>query len=231
MKLIPQNIRLPVTNIDMGKQVKDRTKHSALFPNSIRMMICGPSGCGKTNLAVQLITSPNGLKFENVYVYTKTLYQPKYIYLQDILKNVPEIGFETFSNTNDVIAPQDVKKNSIFIFDDVICDKQENMKNYFSMGRHKGVDSFYLCQTYTKVPKHLIRDNANIIVLFKQDDLNLKHVYLDHISPDITFEQFKCLCGKVWNEEYSFVTVDKESKLNEGRFRKGFDHYIDIHSL
>lgn len=230
MILKPQPVRLPVTNIEVGAKEKERSKHSSLFPNSIRALICGPSACGKTNLMIHLLTNPNGLKFENLYVYSKSLYQPKYTYLTDILKSVPEISYETFSNTNEVIAPQDVKENSIFIFDDVICDKQENMKNYFSMGRHKAVDCFYLCQTYTKVPKHLIRDNANLIILFKQDDLNLKHVYLDHISPDITFEQFKCICSKVWNENYSFVTVDKESKLQEGRFRKGLDHYIEISS-
>jgi hypothetical protein len=231
MKVLPQNIKLQVKNIDPGGKVRKRTKHSALFPNSIRMLICGCSGCGKTNLMIYIIISPNGLKFENVYVYSKSLHQPKYVYLADVLKQVPEITFETFSNTNEVISPQDVKPNSLFIFDDVMCDSQENMKKYFCMGRHRDVDCFYLCQTYTKVPKHLIRDNANLIVIFKQDELNLKHIYQDHVSPDITFDQFKCICNKVWNEDYSFVTVDKESNLNEGRFRKGFDHFIDVNSL
>jgi len=41
------------------------------------------------------------------------------------------------------------------------------------MGRHKNMDSFYRCQTYTHIPKHLIRDNANMIIMFKQDDLNM----------------------------------------------------------
>lgn len=180
---------------------------------------------------MHLITNPNGLKFENLYVYSKSLYQPKYVYLSDIMKTVPEICYETFSNTAEVLPPESVKENSVFIFDDVICDKQENMKNYFSMGRHKSVDCFYLCQTYAKVPKHLIRDNANIIILFKQDELNLKHVYQDHVSPDITFDQFLCICKEVWNENHSFVTIDKESDLKNGRFRKGFDHFVDINSV
>ncbi|KYQ48820.1 hypothetical protein ALC60_12125 [Trachymyrmex zeteki] len=37
------------------------------------------------------------------------------------------------------------------------------------MGRHAHVDCFYLCQTYAKISKHLIRDNANLLILFKQD--------------------------------------------------------------
>jgi hypothetical protein len=99
------------------------------------------------------------------------------------------------------------------------------------MGRHKSVDYFYLCQTYAKVPKHLIRDNANLIILFKQDEMNLKHVYQDHVSPDISWDQFLCLCHEVWNETHSFVMIDKESDLRNGRFRKGFDKFVDINSL
>jgi hypothetical protein len=231
MKLVPQDIRLPVFNIEIGTTLVARSRHSSLFPNNIRALICGPSASGKTNLMLHLLTNPNGLKFENLYVYSKSLYQPKYTYLSDIMKNIPEISYETFANTHEVLPPEDVKKNSIFIFDDVICDKQENMKNYFSMGRHKSVDCFYLCQTYAKVPKHLIRDNANVIIIFKQDDMNLKHVFDDHVSPDITWKQFQGICNNVWNENHSFVTIDKESDLKKGRFRKGFDHYVDICSL
>lgn len=231
MKLVAQDIRLPITAMNMGCKELARSKHSSLLPNSIRAIICGPSACGKTNLMLQLLTSKNGLKFENLYIYSKSLYQPKYMYLTQIMNNIPELNYETFSNTNEVIAPHDAKENSVFIFDDVICDKQENMQNYFSMGRHKNVDSFYLCQTYAKVPKHLIRDNANLIIIFKQDEMNLKHVYNDHVSPDITFIQFKNICKKVWNEKHSFVTIDKESEVNKGRFRKGFDYFVDIKTL
>jgi len=60
------------------------------------------------------------------------------------------------------------------------------------MGRHKNVDSFYLAQTYTPIPKHLVRDNANSIVLFKQDFINIKHVYYDQVNTDMTFNKF---CG------------------------------------
>lgn len=231
MKLVAQDVRLPITNMDMGAKVLARSKHSPLLPNSIRALICGPSACGKTNVMLHLLTSPNGLKFENLYVYSKSLYQPKYIYLAEIMKSIPEINYETFTNTNEVMPPQDARENSVFIFDDVICDKQENMMNYFSMGRHKSVDCFYLCQTYAKVPKHLIRDNSNVVILFKQDEMNLKHIYSDHVSPDITFNQFKNLCSKVWNEKHSFVTIDKESDVNKGRYRKGLDHFVDINSL
>lgn len=61
------------------------------------------------------------------------------------------------------------------IFDDVACEKQNNIRNYFTMGRHNNIYTFYLCQTYSYVQKQLIRDNANLIILFKQDERNLRH--------------------------------------------------------
>ena len=41
------------------------------------------------------------------------------------------------------------------------------------MKRQKNTDYFYLCQTYTK---DLMRNNANMIVIFKQDKMNLRHI-------------------------------------------------------
>jgi Poxvirus A32 protein len=234
MKLMAQDVRFPIVNIETGETedyYRPRTKHSPLFPNSIRALICGPSSCGKTNLMLHLLISPSGLVFENVYVYSKSLYQPKYCYLSEIMSNLPEVHYETFEHTKQVIAPEEARKNSVFIFDDVICDKQENMMKYFSMGRHNCVDCFYLSQTYAKVPKHLIRDNANLIIAFRQDETNLRHIHQDHVSPDITFSQFQNICNKVWNKNYSFITIDKECDLDNGRFRKGFDHFIDVSSL
>ena len=57
-----------------------------------------------------------------------------------------------------------------------------------TLGRHADVDCFYLCQMYAKIPKHLIRDNANLLILFKQDRINLKHVYNDHVNTDMSYD-------------------------------------------
>lgn len=54
-----------------------------------------------------------------------------------------------------------------------------------------------MVQTYTRTPKHLIRDNANLIILFKQDDLNLKHVHADHVGADMAFETLSLCVGSV----------------------------------
>ena len=72
----------------------------------------------------------------------------------------------------------------------ILCEKQDNVKAYFCTGRHKFVDSFYLCQSYARTPNHLVRDNVNFLVILRQDQMNLKHVYNDHFDTDMTLNDF-----------------------------------------
>lgn len=229
MQVTQQHIQLPIENLDfVDNNNVGSHKHGKLLPNSFRAAFCGPSGCGKTNALLSLIFNENGLRFENVYVYSKSLYQPKYQFLQDVLQEVSEVSYYPFKENEEVINPADAQECSIFIFDDVSCDKQDKIREYFSMGRHKNIDAAYLCQTYSKIPKQLIRDNCNIIVLFKQDDMNLRHVYDEHVTPDISYQDFKKICSMCWNEQHGFLVIVKEFNLNEGRYRKGFDKYIKV---
>lgn len=232
MRFIKQKVKLPMENIGAGlgenNDNQPYRKHGVLLPNSIRCIICGPSGVGKTNVIVNLLENPNGLKFENVYIYSKSLFQPKYVYLRNLLSSIKGMGVYLFSSNDEVIPIDRVKRNSVFIFDDVICDKQNNMRDYFCMGRHKDVDSFYLSQSYAHIPKHLIRENANLIILFRQDDMNLKHIYNDYgLSTDITFDKFKEMCVKCWQaEKYGFLVIDVENSIKNGKYRMQFDKFI-----
>lgn len=216
--------------IGEGFQTKKK-RHGSLLPNTVRALICGPSNCGKTNILLALITHPNGLRFKNVYVYSKSLNQPKYQFLERLLKSVEDMGYFPFHENEQVIKPENAKANSIMIFDDIASENQDNMRNFFSMGRHWDIDSFYLCQTYARIPKHLIRDNANFLVIFQQDELNLKHIYNDHVNTDMSFTKFKQLCASCWNDNvYGFIVISKDDKLTGGRYRNGFDRFIHINN-
>lgn len=229
MRIEPHQLSLPIENLDFIQGTSEKSKHGALLPNSFRAVFCGPSGCGKTNSLLSLIFNENGLKFENIYLYSKSLYQPKYQLLQNVLKKTGCIGYFTFSTNDDVIDTSEARENSIFIFDDVACDKQDKIREFYSMGRHKKIDVAYLCQTYSKIPKQLIRDNCNVIVLFKQDDVNLRHVYDEHVSPDVTYDDFKRLCSRCWNDSnFGTLVIVKDFNMNDGRYRIGFDRYIKL---
>lgn len=223
MEFSEQSVKLPIVNFDF-KDEKKLKRHGELLPSSIRAVFAGPSNCGKTNSLLALITHPNGLRFENLYLYTKSLNQPKYQYLKKLLEPIDEISFMPFTEHENVISPDEALPNSIMIFDDVACEKQDNVRAFFCMGRHKSVDCFYLCQSYTHTPKHLVRDNVNFLVIFRQDDVNLKHIYEDHVNTDLTFTEFRNLCSECWKEgNHGFLVIDKDRAMNNGRFRKGFD--------
>lgn len=133
----------------------------------------GRSGCGKTNVLISLIESEHALKFENLYLYSKTLDQNKYKYLCEMLRSIKEIGCYTFSTSQNIIEPNQMKKNSLIVFDDVINDRGINrtvVRNIFTLGRHRDLDVIYIVQSYTKLNKHLIRLYNQII---KSKDLHV----------------------------------------------------------
>lgn len=229
MKVQQQKTTLPVTNHDDITQTTTFNKHGILFGGSSkRALLVGPSGCGKTNAMLSLLEHPNGLRFQNIYLYSKSLYQPKYQYLHSLLQPIKEMGYYEFNDGESIIPPEEIKPNSVIIFDDVASCDQNIIKSYFCFSRHKDTDCFYLCQTYSAIPKQLIRDNTNLIIIFKQDMTNLKHIYNDHCSVDISFEDFKNLCSSCWEKAHGFVVIDKDCPVNKGRYRQGFDKFIHI---
>lgn len=228
MEIEEQRDTLKIKNIDLLTVdiCNNKSKHSPLLPNSLRLIITGPSNCGKTNVLFNLLTSPNGLKFKHVYIFSKSLHQPKYQLLNRILCQVPEVNYHQYTSNDEILHPNESEPYSIFIFDDVMCEKQGNMMSYFAMGRHNMVDAIYIGQTYSKISKMLLRDNSNMIAVFKQDETNLKHIYNDFVGSDMTFKKFKELCGLGWVNKYGFIVIDKEREMLDGRYRFGFDRFV-----
>lgn len=227
MKLVKQSTSLNIDKIGV-EQNPSTHRHSILLPNTIRCIICGPSNCGKTNIMISLLLNENGLRFHNVYLYSKTAFQPKYKFLEEVLSKIPAVKLFIFQNEKNVIHPHNALENSVFIFDDVVCENQTNIRNYFSMGRHKKVDCFYLSQTYSKIPKQLIRDNANLLIIFKQDDINLKHIYDEHVNSDLSWKDFKSLARDIWKDKFACLIINKDCEFNKGRYRKSFDLFVQF---
>jgi hypothetical protein len=106
------------------------------LPNDdyIRYLIVGPSKCGKTTLMLDnILLSPGWLDKKNrhVYICSKSLNQPEYVFLQNVFKGIEEkIGQPvcTFcDNNDDVVGLDGCKSNSIVIFDDFIQENQDNV--------------------------------------------------------------------------------------------------------
>ena len=212
---------IKVINFDKGGGKKGRTVK--MFPNILRCGIFRPSGCGKTNVLMTILLHVR--PFRNIYLCSKTSYQEKYTQLRELVNdynksNKPKITL------HDVVAlpePENVAPRSIVIFDDILTENQDKIANFFLRGRHREISCFYLAQSYTKIPKKSgIRENFNYLILFRQDQVNLRQIYTEYVT-DLNFEQFRQLCDKCWREPYGFLVVDLESSC---KYKKKFEQCL-----
>jgi hypothetical protein len=245
-----------ISDLSIKNVYKQRNNHEIL-PNSIRACIIGKSGCGKTNLLMNLLLKKFGdyeyLDYNNLYIFSKSLYQPIYQTLingmknklskEQILKcitkqkftiepnnhNKNPIQIHCFSDSEEIPDPTEIDPNlkTLIIFDDIMFEKQNNVEKYYSHGRHNNVDCFYISQNYIKLPKNTIRENANLFILFPQSKQNLDYIYRDHCI-DLNRDDFLYLCSISWKEKFGFVTIDLTNEINEGKYRKMLNYSMEI---
>lgn len=130
-----------------------------------------------------------------------------------------------YDDTSSIPDPSSLNpgSNNLLILDDCFLGKQNKAEAYYTRGRHNNCDTFYISQNYFRLPRHTIRENSNLIILFPQDTKNLTHIHADHCAHDITSSEFKAFCKKVWSTPYNFVTIDLTSGSMNGKYRKNLD--------
>ena len=114
-----------------------------------------------------------------------------------------------------------VEKN-LLILDDCFLGKQNKAEAFYTRGRHNNCDTLYISQNYFRLPRQTIRENSNLIILFPQDARNLNHIHADHCT-DISKDEFKEFCKKVWSIHHNFVTIDLTSTMTNGKYRRNLD--------
>ena len=128
---------------------------------SFRMLICGPSGSGKTNALVHMLLKPL-IYYEKIYLYAKNIDQEKYQLLANELnklavKNKFSVD-EIYEYSNSTIKDVDELENElqkIVIFDDYICDKnQDGSLNTLSKEDIK-IIALYISVNHTTKPTRI----------------------------------------------------------------------------
>lgn len=144
------------------------------------------------------------------------------------IKNKNPIKCNFYDSAKEVPDPAELNSDNknLMIFDDLLLEKQNKCEDYYVRGRHSNVDCFYLAQNYFKLPRQTIRENANFICLFPQDLKNINHIYNDHVSIDMTKDEFRSLCKQCWSKPYGFVVIDLSSDKNNGKYRYKLDTFF-----
>ena len=141
---------------------------------------------------------------------------------KDLEKSNTEI--ETFNNIEELRFPQEYENNSIIILDD-LNEKEinnEKIQATFKRGRHNNLSTFIISQDYYELPKRTIRCNGNVFHLFKPNNyLDVRNIYQDKASMDMTLDEFKYLTSTCWNKMYQPLTIDMTINAYVGRYRLG----------
>lgn len=73
------------------------------------------------------------------------------------------------------------------------------------------------------VDLRVIRNNLNMLAIFKHNKHYIKFIYDDFIGSDMTFEKFVEICNKCWSNDYGFIVKNLTLKPNEGKYMNNFE--------
>ena len=143
------------------------------------------------------------------------------------------ISAEFFENCELIPDPKslDPKLKNLLILDDCYLGKQSKAKAFYTRGRHNNCDTLYIAQNYFSLPRNSIRENSNLIMLFPQNAKSTRHIYDDHGSTDMSYEEFKAFCGNVWEKKHNFITIDLTSSPLNGKYRRNLDIFYIPNSV
>ena len=162
---------------------------------------------------------PNILNEDDIDVVIEEIVNNK-----DFEKSYTEI--ETFDNIEEFKFPQEYENNSIIILDD-LNEKEinnEKIQAMFKRGRHNNLSIFIISQDYYELPKRTIRCNGNIFHLFKPNNyLDIRNIYQDKASMDMTLNEFKYLTNICWDKKYQPLTIDMTKDKYTGGYRLGLN--------
>ena len=178
------------------------------------MLIVGQSGCEKTNLVVNLAMMY--IKWSHLYVITNTPSQRIY----DVLRSQKDVTFLSPGDISQDIF-EEMPPLTLVIFDDFMLEKDQTFPSLiFSQGRHKKVNAIYISQKFTET-NLVIRQNANILVMFNIDKKSREGVHSMYASADMDVSDFKKL--KLVDRDFlAILPMNRRSK----KYIKNFSKYI-----
>ena len=68
--------------------------------------------------------------------------------------------------------------------------------------------------------KNTIRNNSNIIILFKQTLRDIILLFHDIAGLDMNLEEWKQFCRKAWENDYDYLQIARFAKIGNGRYTK-----------
>ena len=173
--------------------------------------------CFSNYIPIHII--PNILNEEDIDIVIEEIVNTK-----DFEKSNTEL--ETYESIEELKFPQEYIDGGIIILDD-LNEKEMNdsrVQAMFKRSRHNNLSIFIISQDYYELPKRTIRANGNIYHIFKPNNfLDVRNIYQDKASMDMTLAEFKYLTSTCWNKNYQPLTFDMTKDKYTGRYRLGLN--------
>ena len=110
------------------------------------------------------------------------------------------------------------------IFDDG-GEKEPVIFEYFCGGRHSNCNMIYLKQSIFSADRQNVRENGNQFIFLEQKGRATTAIYHDFFDKaELSYDGFKNICEKVWEEPYNYIVIDKSKNRNiNGKLRNDWD--------
>ena len=118
---------------------------------------------------------------------------------------------------------------------------------FFTRGRHEDLDNSYISQSCFALPRQIIRNNSDRLILFKQILRDVQKMYYDIGAYDMKYDEFKQLRHKAWSERFNYLTIrnnsdrlilfkqilrDVQSMYNDiGAFDMNYDEFKEMYRV
>jgi hypothetical protein len=163
---------------------------------------------------------------ENIMMMLNNHYDNKGSDLSKVNANEENtILLSTHDDINELSDPSEVdpEDSNLFIFDDLIDEKQNQLSKYFTRGRHNNINVFYISQSFFHLPRKTIRNNSNVLIFFNLPLRDVESIYHDIGGCDMHIKEFKKLCSLAWSKKYGHLIIDLSKGRNEGKYRIGIN--------
>ena len=111
-------------------------------------------------------------------------------------------------------------KGSLVIFDDMLGARNSSQINdFYTRGRHEELYVYYISQSFFPLPRQSIRNDCDILILFKQTLRDVQSLYYDIGAYDMKYDEFKEMCHKAWSEKFNYLSIDMTKNKIKGKYR------------
>lgn len=231
-----------ISKIDVGIEEVEQAPAASmgiLPTHPFRMYIVGASGSGKTNLLLNILTREEMYAdyFDSILILSPTaLHLDKSYQVLGLDENhFLDCSVDSLERIRDIQSSYVEEKGieetpkTLVILDDIIsftkfCNS-DILRQFSVMSRHWNISMVVLSQAYHRIPK-TIRLQMSAVIFFKGSNKEVDVLIEDLAPAGYTKRQFKRKIHYATDQKFSFLFVDLNRSIEQGRYRKNLEEII-----